>query len=88
VRIDERTVYEPDALVRRGPPVDNEEVELNDPIVVVEVISPSSQALDAVTKLEAYFRLPSCAITSSSTRRTRAWSIIAGGRRAASRPEA
>jgi Uma2 family endonuclease len=59
VRIDDRTVYEPDALVRCGPPVDDDQVEMNDPVLVVEVMSPSTQALDALTKFDAYFRLPS-----------------------------
>jgi Uma2 family endonuclease len=58
VRIDNATVYEPDALVRCGPLIDDDKVEIDDPIVIVEVMSPSTQALDAVTKLEAYFRIP------------------------------
>lgn len=59
VRISETTVYEPDTLVRRGPPVDDEVVEVDDPVIVVEVVSPSSYALDTGAKLSDYFRLPS-----------------------------
>jgi Uma2 family endonuclease len=59
VRIDAKTVYEPDALVRCGEPVDDEAVEINDPAIVVEVASPSSQSIDVGTKLDDYFRLPS-----------------------------
>jgi len=59
VRVDARTVYEPDALVRCGEPVDDAAVELNDPIIVVEVVSPSSRSLDVGAKLDDYFRLPS-----------------------------
>jgi Uma2 family endonuclease len=43
VRVNDRTVYEPDALVRCGPPPPGEAVEVSDPVVVVEVVSPSSR---------------------------------------------
>ncbi|HEX8165172.1 MAG TPA: Uma2 family endonuclease [Beijerinckiaceae bacterium] len=59
VRIDARTVYEPDALVRCGEPPDRNVIEINDPIILVEVVSPSSQSVDAGAKLADYFRLPS-----------------------------
>ena len=59
VRIDETTVYEPDAFVRWGDPLDGDTVEISDPVIIVEVVSPSSQALDAGAKLDDYFRLPS-----------------------------
>ena len=59
VRVDPRTVYEPDALVRGGEPVDDAAVEINDPIIVVEVVSPSSESVDVGAKLDDYFRLPS-----------------------------
>ncbi len=59
VRVDAKTVYEPDALVRCGPPLDDNAIEVVDPVVVVEVLSPSSRRLDTGGKLEDYFRLPS-----------------------------
>lgn len=59
VRIDERTVYEPDALVRCGPPLPGDAIEAPDPIVVVEVVSPSSRGIDKGVKLARYFSLPS-----------------------------
>jgi len=59
VRIDDRTVYEPDALVRCGTQLPGEAVEANDPVVVVEVVSPSSRGVDRGTKLASYFQLPS-----------------------------
>jgi Uma2 family endonuclease len=59
VRIDRRTLYEPDALVRCGEKLDGEVVEIGDPVIVVEVVSPSSGALDKGAKLDDYFRLPS-----------------------------
>ncbi len=59
VRIDEATVYEPDALVRCGPELPGDAVEVGDPVVVVEVISPSSRGVDRGAKLASYFALPS-----------------------------
>ena len=59
VRIDDRTVYEPDALVRCGPPLPGDAVEVADPIVVVEIVSPSSRGVDRGVKLASYFSLPS-----------------------------
>jgi Uma2 family endonuclease len=59
VRIDESTVYEPDATIRCGPRLPDETVLLDDPVVVVEVISPSSGSIDTGTMLTDYFRLPS-----------------------------
>jgi Uma2 family endonuclease len=59
VRIDETTVYEPDALVRCGAPVPDDAVEIADPLIVAEVLSPSSRARDAGVKLDSYFRLAS-----------------------------
>jgi Uma2 family endonuclease len=59
VRISETSVYEPDALVRCGAPLDGDTVVIADPIIVVEVLSPSSRARDALVKLGGYFRLPS-----------------------------
>jgi Uma2 family endonuclease len=59
VRVDDRTVYEPDALVRCGPPAPDEALEVTDPIVVVEILSPSSRGIDTGLKLDGYFRLAS-----------------------------
>jgi Uma2 family endonuclease len=59
VRVDESTVYEPDATVRCGPWIPSEAVVFDDPVIVVEVVSPSSRSIDAGTKLADYFRLSS-----------------------------
>ena len=59
VRVSDRTVYEPDALVRCGPPLPGEAVEVRDPVIVVEVVSPSSRGIDSGVKLVGYFSLPS-----------------------------
>jgi len=57
VEVDERTTYQPDALVRCGDPLPGDTITLSDPMIVVEVISPSSRARDTGAKLEDYFRL-------------------------------
>ncbi len=59
VRIDQATVYEPDALVRCGPRTPDDALEISDPVIVVEVVSPSSRGIDTGAKLAGYFRLPS-----------------------------
>jgi Uma2 family endonuclease len=59
VRIDDRTVYEPDALVRCGPPLPGDAIEVGDPVILVEVVSPSSRGVDRGAKLAGYFLLPS-----------------------------
>jgi Uma2 family endonuclease len=61
VRVDESTAYEPDALVYCGPKLPPSALEVASPIIVVEVLSPSSQRIDAASKLAGYFRLPSVA---------------------------
>ena len=59
VRVDDRTAYEPDALVRCGTRTPDEDLEATDPVVVVEVVSPSSRGIDSGAKLVGYFSLPS-----------------------------
>jgi Uma2 family endonuclease len=59
VRIDDGAQYEPDAAVRCGPPLDADATVYDDPVIVVEVVSPSTRGLDTGGKLAGYFRLPS-----------------------------
>ena len=61
VRVSPRSAFEPDALVRCGPPLPPFAIEIPDPILVVEVLSPSTWRIDFSVKLEAYFSLPSIA---------------------------
>ena len=56
VQIEENTVFEPDVLVRCGPPLPDDAVLILDPVIVVEVASPSTQRVDALMKLSRYFR--------------------------------
>lgn len=59
VPIDEETAYEPDALVRCGERLEGDEQLVPDPVVVVEVVSPTTAGRDAGAKLDDYFRLDS-----------------------------
>ena len=59
VRISEDTAHEPDALVYCGPPLPRTAVEVPTPVIVVEVLSPSTRRIDASAKLRGYFSLPS-----------------------------
>jgi Uma2 family endonuclease len=59
VEIDDDTDYEPDALVNCGDPVPDEATAAPNPVVIVEVLSPSTESLDAGGKLADYFRMPS-----------------------------
>lgn len=59
VRIDERTAYEPDAVVHCGDPVAADVREIPTPVLVVEVLSASTKGLDTGLKLGDYFRVPS-----------------------------
>lgn len=61
VRITSRTAYEPDALVVCPPPADLNTMEIPNPVIVVEVLSPSTAADDHGVKLDGYFSLPSVA---------------------------
>jgi Uma2 family endonuclease len=58
VRVDDVSVYIPDALVRCGPTLPGDTSVIDDPVIVVEVLSPSTRAVDAIAKLGGYFRLP------------------------------
>lgn len=56
-----RGAFEPDALVYCGEPLDDSMIEVPEPLIVVEVLSPSTQHIDVSIKLAAYFSLPSVA---------------------------
>ena len=59
VRIDKQTAFEPDALVYCGLRLPPDAVEVPNPIIVVEVLLPSTRATDFSAKLDGYFRVPS-----------------------------
>jgi Uma2 family endonuclease len=57
IPIDTHTAYEPDASVRMGSPVSGREMTISDPVIVVEILSPSSKHMDTSAKLIGYFRI-------------------------------
>jgi Uma2 family endonuclease len=59
VRVDSRTTYEPDASVVCGARVPADALEIGNPVIVVEVLSPSTAAVDHGRKLSGYFSLAS-----------------------------
>lgn len=61
VRVSAKTAFEPDALIVCPGPADLNTMEIPDPVVVVEVLSPSAAADDHGPKLDGYFSLPSVA---------------------------
>jgi Uma2 family endonuclease len=61
VRVDARTAFEPDALIYCGQEVAPSSTEIPHPVVIVEVLSPSTRRVDVSRKLAGYFRLPSVA---------------------------
>jgi Uma2 family endonuclease len=59
VEVDADTDYEPDALVNRGRRLHPDATAATNPVIVVEVLSPSTQSVDSSEKLADYFRVPS-----------------------------
>jgi Uma2 family endonuclease len=59
VEVDDHTDYEPDAVVNCGAPMADDAVAAPNPVVVVEVLSPSTRSVDTGAKLTDYFRVPS-----------------------------
>jgi Uma2 family endonuclease len=59
VRVAPDTAFEPDAIVYGEPRVDDESMEIPNPIVIVEVGSPSTGGYDEKKKLPQYLALPS-----------------------------
>lgn len=59
VRVSRTTAYEPDALVYCGPTLPGDAIEVPNPVIVVEVASPTTANIDATWKLIGYFEVPS-----------------------------
>jgi len=58
IKVDARTSYEPDASVVCGAPLQGDALTIDDPIIVVEVLSATTAAIDHGPKLSSYFSLP------------------------------
>jgi Uma2 family endonuclease len=59
VRKSEANCYEPDALVYCGPDAPRDAIEIANPLIVVEVLSPSTAHIDVARKLAGYFQISS-----------------------------
>ncbi len=59
VRVHQHKAFEPDALVAPLPEPAPDALEIPNPIIVVEVLSPSTAQIDVTTKLKGYFEVPS-----------------------------
>jgi Uma2 family endonuclease len=59
VKIDDHTAYEPDAIVHCEKALSDDAAIVPAPVIVVEVLSPSTATRDTGAKLADYFRLPS-----------------------------
>ena len=59
VRIDEGRSYRPDAIVGRLPKPVAQALEVDNPLIVVEVLSPTSIRRGLTTKVAGYARVPS-----------------------------
>lgn len=59
VRLPGRRNAEPDVIVYLGPLVAGDALVIEEPVIVCEVLSPTTAKHDMSTKLEGYFTLPS-----------------------------
>ena len=59
VRVDANTAHEPDALVYCGEELPDSAIEVPNPVILVEVLSPSTRRIDASLKLAGYFSIES-----------------------------
>ena len=59
VRISKRTAYRPDVLVQCGPRLSGKALEVSDPVIVVEVLSPRTAGRDYGEKVDGYFSVAS-----------------------------
>jgi Uma2 family endonuclease len=57
--VDADTDYEPDAVVNYGPRLHPDATAATNPVIVVEVLSPSTQSVDSSEQLADHFRVPS-----------------------------
>jgi len=59
VRVSRHVMYVPDALVYCGPELPGDAMEVPDPVILVDVASPSTRKMDDTVKRNGYFSLPS-----------------------------
>jgi Uma2 family endonuclease len=57
VRVAERVAFVPDAIVAALPEPARDSLEIANPVIVIEVLSPSTARVDATIKLRGYFEV-------------------------------
>jgi Uma2 family endonuclease len=57
VKVDGGSVFEPDAIVRLGAKLPADQTYVIDPVILCEVLSPSTSRVDTGEKLKGYFTL-------------------------------
>lgn len=61
IKCDEKRTFIPDAVLQCSPITDDQSLVLSDPVVIVEVLSPSTSGVDHGMKFRAYLEQPSMA---------------------------
>jgi Uma2 family endonuclease len=59
VRISQHVMHGPDAIVYCGRELPDDALEVPNPVILVEVLSPSTRRFDETVKRDGYFSLPS-----------------------------
>jgi Uma2 family endonuclease len=59
VRISQHVMHGPDAIVYCGSKLPDDALEVPNPLILVEVLSPSTRRFDETVKRDGYFSLPS-----------------------------
>lgn len=59
VKIDETKGFEPDVIVNCGGRIPDDQMVAPNPVVLIEILSPTSRRIDTRIKLTEYFKLPS-----------------------------
>ncbi len=59
IRADQQTTFQPDLAVNCGAPLSANAIEASNPVIAVEILSPSTRAIDMGIKVRRYFEIPS-----------------------------
>ncbi len=59
VAVDDDTDFEPDVAIHCGPPIPRTSLVIPNPVVVIEVLSPSTKRIDTSVKVDRYLKVAS-----------------------------
>jgi len=57
VAVDDETDFEPDVAIHCGPPIPRAALVIPHPVVVVDVLSPSTKRIDSTVKVDGYLKV-------------------------------